>query len=576
MRVSPRARRGLVVAGVVLGVVTVTLVRSASLLGYSNWIIDEHFIVAIALGFIGFDLDPLWYNYFPLPMYLLGDVYFLMYLGARALGLVASKPEFTALLFSHDAAFYVPAKLLGSLAYTGGCAVLGLIAWRRTSSRAAAALAFAAPLLLVDGIATATNIRNDTFVFLFAALTVYFSCFARKTLASVVLAAVFCAAALASKLPALVLVPVLFARLAWDARRGDLKWRHVAIAAGVLPVALFAFMPFAFLEPSAYLPMLKRATARVAGEWTKVGKETLTGPGERWANLMGALYRNSGALPLAGTAAYLAHAAWRDRTALFAALFPLAYVCAFSTSSVFDDYWLRPVYPFLLLFPILAVWDLAALPRVRAAPYGRAPVLLAVLALGYVFTLAGNVPKAARAMVPPPEDTRVTAARWIGGNLPAGSRVVLEGYLPHYWPRVFSPRPEITLAVHQYSYPWVMKKDVLMDGFRYWFMRALGTERPFRVVPMMGNARIGYDMARMHLLPGDYVVLSRASYARYYGPAVTRDQPELARNAQAFFAFVRAQEPVRTFTGNGPAIEIYRMKEGLNAPERGAVPEGSK
>lgn len=578
---SVRARRRLALAGIVLAVAAIALVRSAALLGYSNWIIDEHFIVAIALGFIGGDLNPHWFNYHPLPMYLLGVVYFVMYLGARLFGLVHSRPEFVALLFGHDAVFYVPAKLLGSFVYTAGAGVLALAAWRRTGSAAAAALAFAAPLLTADGITTGYNVRNDSFVFLFAALTVYFACFARKGPAAALAAVICCAAAFASKVPAIVLAPVLFAQLAYDARRGHLRWRDVGYGALLFPVAAFLFNPFALLDFSGYLPSLHRVSARIGGELGKVGVPTYADTAARLANLGRAMLEQCGPVAVAGSVLYAAWGAVRDRALLFPPLFALAYVTAFITSRLFDVYWLRPVYPFLLLFPILLVAEVASLPWVAdrwrgvAGRFGPQGALLTVLVLGYAVPLGANLPMAVEAMVPPPEDTRVTAARWIGQHLPAGSRVVLEGCLPHYWPRVFSPRPEITLAVLQYSYPWVLKKAALVEGFRFWFARALRTERPFEVIPMLSNEGIGYDMAEMRLPAGAYVLLSEYCYRRYYGAEVAASQPQLAHAAQAFFAFVRAQEPVRTFTGNGPTLEIYRMREGLNmAPEPVPAPPG--
>jgi len=564
-----RARRRLVVAGIVLGVAVVALVRSASLLGYSNWIIDEHFIVAIALGFIGGDLDPHWFNYHPLPMYILGTLYWVMYLGARVLGLVHSKPEFVSLLFTHDAVFYVPAKLLGSLAYTGGAAVVGLAAWRKTGSAFAAGLAFLAPLLTADAIVTGYNVRNDSFVFLFAALTLYFACFARKGPVTAMAAVVCCAAAFASKIPAIVLAPVLFAQLALDVRRGHLRWRHVGYGALLFAGAAFLFNPFAVLDFSTYQHALHKVSARVGGEWHKVGVRTYA-DADRLARLGWAMLAQCGPVAVAGSVLYLGWTAARNRAMVLAPLFALAYVTAFTTSAQFDTYWLRPVYPMLFLFPVLLVVESAALPKVAAFGPRARGVLLALLAAGYLATLGGNVPRAVQAMTPPPEDTRITAARWIDENLPAGAQVAEEGLVLHYLPRVFSPHFPTTLLMTGYSLPFVHRNRVLMEGFQYYYQEALRTRKPFRVGAMNTNERMNYDMDRIRIPAGAYVILSDQSYSRYYRPGLMRDRPELARNAQAFFAFIRAQEPVRTFEGNGPKIEIYRMREGLNMPPEDA------
>jgi hypothetical protein len=564
----------------VLGVAAVTLLRSGSLLGYSNWIVDEERIVAMALGFIDFDLNPRWFNYHPLPMEILGALYYGMYLIARGLGWVASKPAFAALLFTHDGVFYVPAKLLGSLAYTTGCAVLARIAWRETGSKGLAALVFLAPLLLPDGIATAAQVRNDTFVFLFLALTVHFACFAPKRTSSAVLAVVACAAAFACKIPAIVCLPVLLGALAHNAWRGHYPWRVVAWVAALFPVAVFLFMPYAFLDFAAYWPTLAQTTARATGEVSHLGKVAHAGIPEKLGALASALYRNTGTVPLAGTALYAAYAAVRNRAAAFPLLFVLAYAAAFSTSRTLDDYWLRPVYPFLLLFPVLlagriaAVGPMAALWR-RMPPIVRArglatpgAVLVLVLAVLYAGLAAPHLSRALAAATPPDgPDTRIAAGAWIRTHLPAGSRVVLEGMLPHYQPRVFTRDPQALLWVHGYRWPNLMQNDLLMAGFRHYYTEAARTERPFRVLGLVTHT-LNYDMARIPLRKGDYVVLSSYSYARYGEKALIAAEPELTANARAFFAFVRDQEAVRTFTGNGPRIEIWRMREGIQAGGR--------
>lgn len=569
-----RSRRLLVPGLALCGVLAVALVRSGSLLGYSTWILDEERIVAIAVGFIDFDLNPRWFNYHPLPMYLLGAVYHGMYLVAHALGAVPSKAAFVSLLFSHDAVFYVPAKLLSSLAYTAGCAVLGLIAWRRTASRVAALLAFAAPLLLTDGIATAVQIRTDAFVFLFLALTVHFACDAARSLRNVLLAVTCCAAALACKIPALVLVPVLFLHLGLMAWRGALPWRHVVYGALLFPVALFCFMPYAFLDFAAYWPTIQQTTRWASGTLVRLNAPRHTGLVERWAYLVTVLHRNTGWVPLIGSVLYALHAAVRDRAALAPVLYVAAYTAAFSTSAIVADYWLRPVYPFLMLFPVLLAAEVAGIPRLRAwaatALARRMPsaapeaalrhVLVLAVAVGYGFLLAGNVPDAVAAAVPRQEtDTRVTAARWIGDHLPAGATVFLDGPLPHYLPRLYTSNPTVLLTVFGYAHDEVVRNKALMAGYAHYLAQAARTEKPFDLRLTFEDDRRGGTVTRASMRPGDYVVISSAFYGRFYRPDIVARHPREARAAQAFYAFLRAQEHVQTFTGDGPTIEVVRL-----------------
>jgi hypothetical protein len=571
-------RRVSAAALVLVGIVVVTALRSGALLGYSNWIIDEEHIVSIAAGFLGFDLDPRWFNYHPLPMYVLGAVYQGIYLAARAVGMVTSRVEFASLLYGDDAVFYVPAKLLGSFAYTAGCAVLAGIAWRRTRSRAGTLIVFVAPLFLADGIASATHVRNDSFVFLFLALTAYFACFADKRPTTAMLAVVCCAAAVASKVPAVVLVPVLFLRLALDARAGALRWRHLAWGAALFAAALFLFMPYAFLDFAAYRPALERLHARALEGGVQMGKVAYTGLAAKLGKLGGALVAQTGWVPVAATAGYALLALLRDRAAAYALLFPLAYLAAFATSATLDAYWLRPVYPFLFLFPVLLVLEGAGPLAERAGARLRLPAAalrglgLALVAMIFLAALAPNLPRARAAAVPQPEDTRGVASHWIRTHLPPGTRIVMVGWLGHYLPRVVGADPLATLWLYGYPYDHVFQNRLLMEGFRAYYRHASRTEPVYRLVPLADSIRRGFRLEGLPLRAGDYVVISSRIYARYERGPVTVRSPELAAKARAFYAYIRSQEPVRTFTGNGPTIQVYRMRESAPPEVEGTPP----
>lgn len=565
--------------------VVVTLVRAGSLLGYSDWIIDEERVVLTAVGFMGLDPNPRWYGYHPLPMYLLGGLYLAMYLGARALGLVATRAEFASLLFTHDGVFFVPAKLLYGFAYTLGCGVLARTVWRRTGSVAAGAVAFAAPLLIPDGARAAVQARNDTFVFLFLALVVHFTWGAERTLKSVLLAVASCAAAYASKAPAIVLAPVLFAVLAWDASRGRMPWRHVAWGALLFPVAVFCFMPYAFLDFASFRPSVERIAERASGDVFHIGKAVHAGARDKLAGLLGTLAGQTGVAAVAGSALYGLYAALRDRPALGAVLLVLAYGAAFATSATLDSYWLRPVYPFLMAFPVVLAARLAAEPRLtataaRLARRGEVTAgtlrggLLAALAAAYLAVGWGHLPALAAAALPQGEDTRVTAARWMRENLPEDSVVVMDGGLGHYLPALFTPDRQVLLWEHGYASDQALMNRTLMAGLADYMARAGRTEKHFRVGRTLVQDPSGRLVQHVRLRAGDYVVLSSLWLSRFYRADAPPALREAMRPDRALYAFLRAQEPVRTFSGAGPTIEIVRMRRPLSVG--GAPREGGK
>ncbi|MBI5136225.1 MAG: hypothetical protein HZA24_02690 [Nitrospirae bacterium] len=560
----PARPRLLIWSALALAVLALTLLRSAGLRDYSTWIIDEERIVTTALGFLGGDLNPRWFNYHTLPMYILAAWYTAQYAVYSVLGLVASKTEFVAFLYGADAHVYVSAKLCFSLAYSLGCLVLALMAHRRTGSLAVAALCLLLPVLLPDGQAAAVQVRNDTFVFLFLALTAYFACFAQPRPRNAYLAVACAAAAFASKIPAIVLLPVLTAWLALQAWRGRLAWRHVALALALFPLFVFLFMPYMVLDFEAYRPTIERAAGRASGTLLHVGKDYHSGLTEKLSSLLAATLKQVGAPVLVGALGTALYGAWRDRRLLFAFLFGLAYVTAFATSVTLDDYWLRPVFPLFVCLALLLPWLLVADPAVGGrlpAPW-RAPGVALLAGLLLTAPLWHGARPFLRSVAAQPPDTRVVAARWIEDNLPAGAPVVLEGWLPHYLPRLFTPDPATELAVQNYLIPTVTANRTLMEAFAWYMWGAVGVTKPFRVRVLSQTVQTGYDPRALRLNAGDYVVISELIYKRFYQENLARQAPQLTANARRFYAMVRAQEPVREFAGQGPRIEIYRMRQG--------------
>jgi len=72
---------------VAIAVLATAVLRAGSALHYSTWAMDEHFIVPFAVGFLGGDLNPHWFGYHTLPMYILAVCYHLEYLAFLLSGL---------------------------------------------------------------------------------------------------------------------------------------------------------------------------------------------------------------------------------------------------------------------------------------------------------------------------------------------------------------------------------------------------------------------------------------------------------------------------------------------------------
>jgi hypothetical protein len=116
------------------------------------------------------------------------------------------------------------------------------------------------------------------------------------------------------------------------------------------------------------------------------------------------------------------------------------------------------------------------------------------------------------------------------------------------------------LWVFSYGHSEVVKNDALMAAFRHYLAHAAGTEKPFDVRLTFENDANGGAVPRATMGVGDYVVISSAYYARFYRPDAVARHPRQTRAMQAFYAFLRTQEPVAHFAGNGPTIDVYRLR----------------
>jgi hypothetical protein len=114
-------------------------------------------------------------------------------------------------------------------------------------------------------------------------------------------------------------------------------------------------------------------------------------------------------------------------------------------------------------------------------------------------------------------DTRSLALAWIDANVPAGSYIVREEYTPQ-------PDPER----YRVEYTWSL-------GF--------GDPRDYR--------RTGVD----------YLVASQAVYARFLDDPLAR-YPEVAARYRDIFALRRVAEFVPHAGASGPAVSIYRTRNG--------------
>lgn len=553
------------------------VLKAACALNYSTWGIDEQFVVIHALGFLDFDLNPRWFNYHTLPMYLLSICYFLLWGVYALMGWASSKVAFVALVFSDDAPFYVLARLVSGLAHTAGCAVLACIVWARFRTTLGALVTFGLSILLPDALWAASKARVDSFVFLFMALTVYFACFAPRTTRALLLALASASAAFACKLPAIVLFAPLLAQLLYDVRAGHYGRRHLAYFFLAPPVLVFLFMPYAVLDFPSYRPVLSRAYLRVTGSMEHIGMAYHDSFAAKIAALLGALWDQVGPVSMALALGYGVWTAFRSPRLFFPFLFPVCYGLAFAPSPTLNDYWLGPVYPFVVMFAVLAAVaaaDAAGARWGRGRPAahpaggggqparGRWPVRLLALTLLTGATLAvpgRSAPVAAVAwdrVTDHREDTRVAAAKWIEESVPKDRIVVLDAHIQQNLPRVFAASPRADLK--NTSYAGLVEPNALLRAAFDTYRAREGRRHPgFIVRVMQWNEREAYAPGKVGVPPSAIVVVSSWVYDIDTSDAAGRLRPDLAENARRFYAYLQRQRLLKEFAGRGPTIRIY-------------------
>lgn len=194
----------------------------------------------------------------------------------------------------------------------------------------------------------------------------------------------------------------------------------LALAGAAFAVVFIALNPFALIDFSEFRRQVG-GQAGTAGELAKLGQDDVPG----WIYYGWTLTWGLGYVPAVAAVAGAALALRRDwRRGLLLVVFPVLFFLFLGSQARFFGRWLLPAYPALAL--------LAAYAAVRAADLvpRRAwrPAVLAALAVALVGQ--GLFSSVRSASVLGREDTRSLARKWLVANVPAGSGVAVEPFIP--------------------------------------------------------------------------------------------------------------------------------------------------
>jgi len=550
----------------------ISAARAGSIFNYSLWNIDEEQVVMTALGFLGHDLNPHFFEYHTLPMYVLSLVYFGTYMGQAITGLVSSNIEFASQVFNDDSYFFVAARLLFSFVHTAGCFVLAHIIAKNYASKAAAFAFLGIVFLLPESVVAANYIRVDTFVFLFLALTIYYSCFAKKNRTSFLLAIMFCTAAFACKIPAIIFLPILFIQQAFLIYRGVYPKHYLIYLALVPPLALMVFMPYMFLDHEAFQQHLLKIFSRASGEFIHVGKIHHFDELVKLKEIFWLIAKQVGLLSILFSLALPLIAVLRkDKNLLVIFAYVAAYCGMFTTSATVDSYWFIPVYPLLVFMSVIliqliaqAAYKLTFIGETKletGEKSSKSTIPLFAIMIYAIVTIGFNPQgwhQYSGMLRNDTEDTRIVAGEWIKNHVPESSWIIIDGYIQHYLPRVLSKSPDHTLVNSGLnSLGAVSRNQFLLKAFDHHYARAMSEDRPLNAIVIDDQK---FDVAAFsHFPAGTYVVISNAIYSRFYDKEKARFASELAQKATTYYDLIKSQRHIANFSGRGPTIDIYQF-----------------
>jgi hypothetical protein len=213
----------------------------------------------------------------------------------------------------------------------------------------------------------------------------------------------------------------------------------------------------------------------------------------------------------------------------------------------------RDVLPFLPLLAVCAgyaieragMWLSGLLPSHRKAR--TQAVIVTLLLLMLMVSPVQDVVRHTMLIVQ--TDTRDLAAEWIEHNIPAGSRLALEGY----GPGILSEAITANLASSGSTITQDARPTYNLYDLQQGTMTKGGAFNPDLLMPFLQENEI------------EYVILSSGYYHRFYNAAMLHHFPEYALQGRAFHDRVaRELELLHVITPEwdntpGPILQIYRV-----------------
>jgi hypothetical protein len=492
----------------------IALLQAVSMWAYRGDRVDESEIVHFAVGFLGRDLDPGWYGYGSLGMYLLFVVYALLAIPALAFGPFGNVSEYAEQVFS-GGYFFIVGRYVFAVFGVLTVALYADIARKYLRAPRALVVAYVVVAVTsVDAIFYANYIRTDRLVSFFVALVLWTAVRSHEP-RWLYASAVAVAGAVAAKISALPLLVFLAAIVAWRCRRGEANREQAVLSLLLGAFAMIAFQPF-MSYPERVMNLLVRGSESPF-RW---GAATYGSMLERFRGLVDIVgnYLGLALVGLAGLPFVRGRGTSQAKRTVRLGLLLLALLLVpYLRSPELRSYWFVPAIDllrFLALASAVGFWAWLAPRRQRLlVPKG------ARVALAFVAVLAIAAPGlyqyavAVRSVLETPASNAQLAQAWLEEELLGQERIRLDRELSYVLPRIYDPQAFHTSKVisrafifdrweHDYLNAVFAQYLVTDYGPRHGLGDTVGRLRALRLdLPEEADQR--YELRDMRLCPVD-------------------------------------------------------------------------
>lgn len=377
---------------------------------------DEPKMVNHALAFGLGDLNPHYFVYPALQMYLLFGVYGFLFVGLVLAGVVSSVEDYKLLFLTDPTIFYVTGRAVTAVFGAGSVLLVAGLGRSLFSSRAVGLLAAAALAVHPVSVLYGHFITADVPVTFFLLLSLVFSAriAAHPARGLHARAGVAAGLATATKYSGLIaLLPLAVAHYLGNRAVGRrLEPRSLLVAFAGLAFAFCLTSPFSVIEWPRTLDGM-----RFIFDVKRDGQFGVA-QGSSWGTFLPQLFFST---PLAlASLGGLVYGLWRRTPGdLILLSLTVPYLLTIGGSQSHSSRYLVPLVPLLMLLAArwaVEVWS-AASPRLARRVVATASALAVVVALGQSLALARELGL---------PDTRTVARQWIETHVPEGSTVAVE------------------------------------------------------------------------------------------------------------------------------------------------------